>query len=102
MAMQIVNHIIMKDGTACIEGKEYMKAEMVARMVVDGDYTIEQVMAHYNLTASEIYAALAYYYDNRAELDAAHERTLKEIQENAMTLEKFKAKLAAKDDKGKN
>lgn len=90
--LQIVNHIVMRDGQGRIEGKEHLKAEMVARMYVDGDYTIDEVMLHYGLTAGEIHAAIAYYYDNQAELDAAYDKTLAEIRENAMTLEKFKAK----------
>jgi len=93
--MQIVSHIVIRDGQARIEGKEHLKAEMVARLYVDGDATIEEVMAHYGLTASEVHATIAYYYDNRAELDAAYESILHEIRENAMTVEKFKAKIAA-------
>jgi uncharacterized protein (DUF433 family) len=88
--------LVSKDGEGHILGKEHLKAEMVARMVVDGDYPIEDVMAHYGLTASEVHAALTYYYDNQPELDAAHERLLAEIQANATTLEKFKGKLKAK------
>ena len=95
--MQIISHIVMKDGQARIEGKEHLKAEMVARMVVDGDYSIEDVAAHYGLTPAEVHAAIAYYYDNRAELDAAHERVIAEIHENAMMLEAFKARIAARD-----
>ena len=95
--MQIISHIVMKDGQARIEGKEHLKAEMVARMVVDGDYSVEDVAAHYALTAAEVHAAIAYYYDNRAELDAAYERVMAEIHENAMTLEVFKARIAARD-----
>ena len=97
--MQIINHIVIKDGEARIEGKEHLKAEMIARMYVDGDHIIEDVMAHYGLTAGQVHAAIAYYYDNQAELDAAHERILAEIRENAMTLEKFKAKITTKNDK---
>jgi len=92
--MQIINHIIMKDGQAYIERKPHLKAEMVARMVVDGDHSVEDVMAHYDLTAAEVHAALAYYYDNQAQLDAEYEQTLAEIRANAMTLEKFKEKIA--------
>lgn len=94
--MQIINHIIMKDGQARIAGKEHLKAEMVARMVTDGDYSVDDVAAHYGLTTAEVYAALAYYYDNQVALDANYERTIAEIRENATTLEKFKAKLADK------
>jgi uncharacterized protein (DUF433 family) len=94
--MQIINHIVMKDGQARIRDKEHVKAEMVARMYISTDYTIEAVMEQYNLTAAEVHAAIAYYYDNQEALDAAREAILSEIRENAMTLEKFKAKLAAR------
>ncbi len=97
--MQVVSHIVIRDGQARIEGKEHLKAEMVARMYVNGDASVEDVMAYYGLTAAEVHAALAYYYDNQAELDAAAERVLTEIRENAMTLDKFKAKLAAKHNR---
>ena len=96
--MQVVNHIVMIDGQARIAGKQHLKAEMVARMYVDGDVSIDEVMAHYGLSAAEIHAALAYYYDNQAELDAAYAHTLTEIHQNAMTLDKFKAKIAARHD----
>lgn len=97
--MQIVNHIVMKDGQARIEGKEHLKAEMVARMYVDGGAAIEQVMEHYGLEAADVHAAIAYFYDNQEELDAAHERTLAEIHENAMTLNKLQAKIKAREQR---
>jgi uncharacterized protein (DUF433 family) len=93
---KIVHHVVMKDGQARIKDKEHVKAEMVARMYIGTDYSIEDVMEQYNLTAAEVHAAIAYYYDNQAALDTAHEAIISEIQENAMTLEKFKAKLAAR------
>jgi hypothetical protein len=52
-------------------------------------------MAHYGLTAAEVHAALAYHYDNQAELDAVAAQLLDEIRANAMTLDKFKAKPAS-------
>jgi uncharacterized protein (DUF433 family) len=95
--MQITNHIIMREGQARIEGKEHLKAEMVARMYVDGHATIEAVMEHYGLTAAEVHAAIAYYYDNRETLDTAYEQTLTEIHENAMTLEKLKMRIETRN-----
>jgi len=50
-------------------------------------------MDHYGLTAGEVYAALAYYFDNRESLDAEYYATLAEIRENAMTLDRLKSKL---------
>lgn len=92
--IDIFNHIVIKDGEARIAGKEHLKAEMVARMYVDGDYTVEDVMAHYGLTAAEVHGAIAHYYDNQAALDQAQSVILAEIRDNAMTVEKFKAKVA--------
>ena len=91
---KIMSHLVMKDGQGRIKGKEHIKAEMVARMYVGTDYEIEDVMAQYNLTAAEVHAAIACYYDNQEALDAAHEAVLSEIRDNAMTLDKFKAKIA--------
>jgi hypothetical protein len=90
--MQIVNHIIMIDGEGRIDRIASLKAEMVARLVVDGGYSIEAAMEHYRLSASEVHAALAYYYDNQHALDSAQEAVMNEIRQNAMTLERLKAK----------
>lgn len=34
-------------------------------------YSVDEIATQYDLTLAEIYAALAYYYDHKAELDAA-------------------------------
>lgn len=94
--MQIISHIIMIDGEARIERKPHLKAEMVARMFINGDYSIEEVMQHYDLTPSEVHAALAYYYDNRPALDAAYGAALEQIEQSALTLETFKARVSRK------
>lgn len=80
---QLINHIEMRDGKAYVVGRGHLKAEMVARMVIDGDYSVEETMAHYDLSAGEVHAALAYYYDNRIELDARRAGKGAEIAVNA-------------------
>lgn len=69
----IKDYIIIKDGTARILGKEHLKAEVVARMHIGGNASIDEVMEHYNLSRAQIHAILAYYYENQTELDAAYE-----------------------------
>jgi uncharacterized protein (DUF433 family) len=96
--MQVINHIEIRDDKAYIQGTN-KKAEMVARMYVGTDYTIEEVMEQYNLSASEVHAAIAYYYDNQEYLDARHQQALEWVQANAMTLDKFKARIAARQAK---
>ena len=94
--MQVINHIEIRDGRGYIAGRN-VKAEMVARMYVGTDYSIEDVMEQYNLSAAEVHAAIAYYYDNREELDTRHAEAIQWAEENAMTLEKFKAKIARRE-----
>lgn len=95
--MQVVNHIEIRDEQAYIRGTN-KKAEMVARMYVGTDYSIEEVMAHYGLSAAEVHAAIAYYYDNQEALDTRHQQAIDWAEENALTLEKFKAKIAAREN----
>lgn len=92
--MEIVNHIEMRDGQAVIRGRGHLKAKMVARMHLWDGSSIEDVMAHYGLTASEVHAALAYYYDNQEELDAEYERAIEESHNEALTLEDYRMKLS--------
>jgi hypothetical protein len=94
--MEVINHIIIVDNQARIRRKPHLKAEMVARMYVGTDYEIEDVMKQYNLTASEVHSAIAYYYDNQEMLDVDYDHTIADIRENAMTLGKFKAKIKAR------
>ena len=93
--MQVINHIEIRDGRGYVAGRN-VKAEMVARMCVGTDYTVEDAMEQYNLSAAEVHAAIAFYYDNQEELDARQAEAIQWAKENALTLEKFKAKIAAR------
>ncbi len=42
----------------------HVKAIYVANLHVTGGASIEEVMEQYNLSRAQVYAALAYYYDN--------------------------------------
>jgi len=68
-------------------------------MVVDDGYTIEQTMENYNLSRAQVLSAMAFYYENQQVLDEARRQALAEIKANAMTLDKFKVKLAQKKQK---
>ena len=63
-----INHIEIKDGRAMIRGKN-LKAKLVAAMVLKAGATIDETMEYYSLSHAEVYAALAYYYDNQDEID---------------------------------
>lgn len=93
--MEVVHHIEIRDGRAYIRGTN-KKAEMVARMYVGTDYSIEDVMAQYNLSAAAVHAAIAYYYDNQDVLDARHQAAREWADENALTLDAFKARIESR------
>jgi uncharacterized protein (DUF433 family) len=99
--MEIFSHIVIRDGKAYVEGRGSLKAEMVARMYVDGDYSIEEIMEHYNLSAAEVHAALTFYYDHRQALDAAHSRKLDEIHTDSINTDSHLATLRARQSASK-
>ncbi|HRF93913.1 MAG TPA: hypothetical protein PLZ51_01900 [Aggregatilineales bacterium] len=93
---KIPNHIVITNGKATMAGHGGIKAELVARMVVNDGYTIEQTMEQYNLSRAQVLSAMAFYYENQEYLDAEHKRKWDLIHAEAMTLEQFKEKLAKK------
>jgi uncharacterized protein (DUF433 family) len=55
----------------CIDGTRHRVIDIVADHVAHG-YSAGQIVEHYpDLTPAQVYAALTYYYDHQAELDAA-------------------------------
>jgi uncharacterized protein (DUF433 family) len=89
-AVEIIKHIEIRDGQAVIKGRGHLKAKMVARKHLWESYSIAEVMEHYDITASEVYSAIAFYLDNQQELDAEYEEAIRLAEENALTLDKFK------------
>jgi uncharacterized protein (DUF433 family) len=71
----IESHIEIREDQARFKNRN-LKVEPVARMHVNGGASIEEVMEHYGLTRSEVYAALTYFYDNQKALDARYEDAL--------------------------
>lgn len=94
--LQVINHIRIEENVAYVKAHGYLKAEMVARMHTDEGCSIEEVMEHYRLTAAEVHACLAYYYDNQAVLDAEEASVRAEVKVNAIKgseqLEKLRAR----------
>lgn len=93
----IMDHIVFKDGEARIAGKEHLKAELVARMHVNGERDIEYVMEHYGLTRAQVHAALSYFYDNQETLDAAYEQSYAEgRRRGSIDAEELEARIRAR------
>jgi uncharacterized protein (DUF433 family) len=95
----IKDYIVFKDNEARIVGKEHLKAELVARMHVNGERDIEYVMEHYGLTRAEVHAALTYYYENQQALDEAYEKSWAESK--AVKSSDLRARIEARMSKDK-
>jgi len=65
-------------------------------MHVDGGRSIEYVMEHYGLNRAQVHAALTYYYENQAVLDAEYERAWAESR--AIKSDDFMAAIKARRD----
>ena len=75
MTKVAVGHIEIDDkGVARIEGSRSTVADIVVDHVVNG-MSLEQIRQEYpHLSMAQIHAALSYYFDHRAEVDADLER----------------------------
>jgi uncharacterized protein (DUF433 family) len=65
-------HITMNQrGVPCIDGTRHRVIDIAADRVAHG-YSAEQILEQYpDLTPAQVHAALTYYYDHQAEIDAA-------------------------------
>lgn len=58
-------------GVPCIDGTRHRVIDIVADHVVHG-YSAAQIVEQYpDLTPAQVHAALTYYYDHQADMDAA-------------------------------
>lgn len=90
-----VSHIEIVDGQAVITGTR-LKAKIVAAMVIKAESTIEEVMQQYDLNRAEVYAALAYYYDNQAAIEQSFRDAETYAREFGVSSDELIAKLRAR------
>jgi uncharacterized protein (DUF433 family) len=82
MSPTLTKHIIVDDqGCAWIEGTPYKVSAIVKDKVAHGWSAEEISYQHYGeLSLSQIYAALSYYYDHQAAFDTAMAEELAEYE----------------------
>jgi len=71
MNTMLKQHIIIKNGKGYLINYPHLKAHLVASMHMPGGATIEDVAEHYGIELADVYAAIAYYYDNHEEIERA-------------------------------
>ncbi|MGH2537391.1 MAG: DUF433 domain-containing protein [Candidatus Promineifilaceae bacterium] len=71
----------VRDGRPCIAGTSLEVAVIAIAKIVNGQ-SPEEIAADYRLSLPQVYAALAYYYDHKDEIDA----TIKERRQLAQAM----------------
>lgn len=81
MTVATIPHVVIDDkGVARVAGSRIRVIDLALERNGEG-WTPEQIHEqHPHLTLGQIYAALAYYYDHKAELDAEIERRFREAE----------------------
>jgi len=73
MRIQAIEYIIktpgVVGGSARIDGKRLPVYHIIEALVHDG-MPPEEYITHQDITLAQVHAALAYYYDNKAEIEA--------------------------------
>ncbi|MHB2021502.1 MAG: DUF433 domain-containing protein [Candidatus Xenobia bacterium] len=75
-------HIVLdNDGTAYIDGTSYKVRMLILDHLAHGWSPQELQWQHPDLTLAQVYSALAYYAEHRAEMDRDIEERLKKVDE---------------------
>lgn len=72
MSQEVATHIELREGASGIRPRIVGKGVLVQAIVVWHTVlqrTPDEIAADHDLTLSEVYSALAYYHDHRAEID---------------------------------
>src|SRR5688572_25098850 len=82
MSTTATNHITIDNkGVARIDGTRMKVIHIAEELLISGASPAEMQTHWPHLTLAQIHAALAYYYDHKAEIDSQIERERKEFEQ---------------------
>jgi uncharacterized protein (DUF433 family) len=82
MPTTVATHIVLDErGRPWVEGTDTKVIEIVLNMLAYGWSAEEIHRQHRHLPLSKIHAALSYYYDHQAEIDAEIDRQQREFEQ---------------------
>jgi uncharacterized protein (DUF433 family) len=70
-----------------------VKVKMIVQKHLFAGEPLWDIANHYGIELSDVHAALAYYYDNREQMDADFERSEALLKEVGVSGEELKAKI---------
>lgn len=63
-------HVFLDDKGTPRTINRHVKVSMIVQKHLVGGQPLEDVAEHYEISVADVYAALAYYHDNKAAMDA--------------------------------
>jgi uncharacterized protein (DUF433 family) len=88
-----VLHIIIDEESIPRIVNRRIKVKMIAQKHVFTGESPQKIAEHYGIDLSDVYAALAYYYDNQAAMDADFERSEALLKQVGVSGEELNAKI---------
>lgn len=92
MLTPVVHILIDEDGSARTINRR-VKVKMIVQKHLRGGDSVQAIADHYGIDLADVHAALAYYYDNKAALDAEIARDETLLQHVGVSGEDLKAKI---------
>ncbi|MBC8099410.1 MAG: DUF433 domain-containing protein [Armatimonadetes bacterium] len=91
-----INHIAIQEhnGSAVIVGTG-LKVAVMAPMYAHGYATLAWILENYDITAAQLYAAVSYYYDHRAEIDQKNAEADEAARTDGVPMEQIVARIEA-------
>lgn len=97
---KIHQHLDYRNGDVRIVGTSY-KARVVASIHLHGNLSIEEVAEEFEISVAQVYAALAYYYDNYEAFEAERNAPRRFAVDAEDNIAKFKARMDKKQNNPK-
>jgi uncharacterized protein (DUF433 family) len=77
-----INYIVVIDGSPRLATRTRLRVMDIAAMIRGGS-SAEWIVENHDLSLAQVYAAFAYYYDHKAEIDAEAQAAIEEFEESA-------------------
>ena len=92
MVAPVIHILVDETGLACTINRRVKVKMIVQRHLVAGE-TLPTLAEHYGIDLADVHAALAYYYDNQAAIDAELARDEALLHEVGVSGEELKASI---------
>ena len=88
-----VLHIVMDDTGTPRTINGWVKVKMIVQNRIFANASLEDIADHYGIHLSDVHAAMAYYYDNQAVMDAQFEEDEELTRRYGVSGEELKARI---------